>query len=269
MSKTRNLHLIEFGGIPGAGKSTVFKEVNEYLYQKLGYYPGPKSEWARILDDLPQEESDILIPRRLRLILKFFIREKIWLKKNLAQQGLWEESLRDFSGLIQFILETNQIPMEEEELRLDRNTVTNYLMKLLQFYCYVQNHTEREFLMFSEGFYKHLKMFVWMASKSKTYAIAEILNLCPSISLFIYLDVNISVAYQRIMERPDGPPPQYRNYNKEHLMDLLKRAYDSDLLFLKLLEENGIKVVRLENNQNKNVALLEVLVHLENLISLK
>lgn len=268
MSEKRNLQLIEFGGIPGAGKSTIFRQVNEYILDKKGYMPGPEWEGNWILNDLPIENSTnpTSIPKRLSFLLRLLKKEKKWLEKNLAMNGLWEEGLVDFPGFVEFLLQTNHIPLENEELIQDRKTVIQYQMKLLQYYCYVRNHTDRDVLMFSEGFYRHLKMFVLMAKDRVEFSLKYILELCPPISLFIYLDVKVTVAYKRMVNRPEGPPPQYRNYNQKQLLDLLDRAYHSDMEYLNLLASNGVKVLTIDNTQDETVALSKVLDHIQKLI---
>lgn len=268
MIEKRNIQLIEFGGIPGAGKSTIFKQVNEYILDKIGYRPGPEWEGNWILKDLPIESSTnpTSIPKRLGFLLKIFKKEKKWIEKNLAMNGLWEESLGDFPGFVEFLLQSNHIPLENEEFIQDRKTVIQYQMKLLQYFCYVRNHTDRDVLMFSEGFYRHLKIFVIMAKDRTDFSLKHILELCPPISLYVYLDVKVPVAYQRMVNRPDGPPPQYRNYNQKQLLDLLERAYHSDMEYLSLLASNGVKILSIDNSRDEKVTLLEALDNIKKLI---
>lgn len=102
MEKSRKIHLIEFGGIPGSAKSTLFKLTNNYLFDRLNYYPGPFSEWNGILNDLPLDgqHTKSKIPARLNLLLNFLKAEKKWLLNKLAKEDLSEESLIKFHGLI-------------------------------------------------------------------------------------------------------------------------------------------------------------------------
>ncbi len=243
----RKLKLIEFGGIPGAGKSFMVNKIALKLKENLGYYPAPIFEWDQLLKNIPVWE-DLKIQSNefnkfcLRIFKRFNV-DLFGINKSIlhaAEEGSQVAFKELFLEIDEFKNNSEHAVKFPNEIEL----INKYLKILTQYYYYIQYHTSWDCLLLSEGFGKHSTHII-SHQKSQNSNNTGFLKNAPKIDVYFYLNMDIKTAYERKKEMK-GFYSEYDFNEAEKLLGETKRLNE---IHLKVLKENGVEVFVVNNDE--------------------
>jgi len=214
---------IEFIGLGGSGKTTLFNEIvnrNGYyggLYDNALLRVGPDSLQV-ILEKAPQ-------------IVRSKIEMAIWSQYKQKFNRDFEEKNQQYKQIIQ--LATTEVTNEREEIfELMKSTCNKYELG-------VQTVSPNEVFVMDEGFC-HRAVSIAVRTNEMDISVNQYLNLVPVPEIVVHVDPSNKVINKRKHKR-DG-----ETYRPEYLQ---KRKHFNSLL-VKNIRELGSDIIRIENEQN-------------------
>jgi hypothetical protein len=275
---------VEFNGLTGSGKSTLYLKANDFLESKLGYRPGPDYMWTQMLQDevlqiQSYKENSFLEGVGVRLLRSFrnsqLLPAKIryWHHKLVSDAEMVKA--HNFERLAQFIFAHREYfhrvleayPEDKYAEELDEefiNLVLEYFLILATHYQTVSSDKNRSWVMYDEGFCRDAVKYVIDDTGSVIEKGKDILNYMPKVDLLFYIDTDIETCISRLKTRPAGIPLPYRKFEKD-ICTVLKRDRLKDENFYNCLKGIGRRVVRIDNNRPIDESCAEVFAHLEQL----
>jgi hypothetical protein len=215
------------------------------LKDELGYYPAPIYEWDEILRNIPVLE-DVTIQSNnfkklaFRLYKRFGI-DVLGYNKKLSKI-LLEEVKIDYEQFHLDIEEFQKNSLHAKNHPKDAWQLGDYLEKLIQYVHYLEDKTYWDCLVLSEGFCKHGTHIINHQKKSDSEK-RHFLGAMPKVDAFFYLEVSLETA----MNRKKNQKGFYQDYSHEDAMKLLKKSKEVNQVHLKYLQENGVTVFVVNN----------------------
>lgn len=230
---------IEFIGLPGSGKTTLFNELNSYLAKILGYLPGPKKRGKGMIFD----------------------------KRILAKAGGSFSCLSNFlyenSDFIKNILIADELYEYSESTPTLRNAVMTYFYKICTFYQAVKQDHAKPWFLLDEAFYYQVYHFIINEEGGETSEVSrKILENMPEIDVLIHMKTDVSLCIKRMKERKSGIPSPFRSLNDKDFFNLLIEEDKKIDHFINYLEDQSIKIIRIQANLSLEQALKKVLQEL-------
>lgn len=229
--------IIEFAGMPGAGKSTLVGTARETLAH-LGYFPMASEKEAGpycLKRSLPGRLICRAFPQRWhqRLLWGTFRRLLYWHRLTFAiqQRRLTRHVLRH---------------LWKKNLTLrDKLEVLDYYLHISSFYQYFSERLQPgEVLILEEGLVHRATSIHAAPDAAPCPAdVLEYLELIPGTALAIFVRASREVCAQRVQARG-----QQRRYLGEHLVPYLANVSEAIDLAISGLQESGRPVVIIEND---------------------
>ncbi len=230
---------IEFIGLPGSGKTTLYKELNSCLAKRLGYPPGPKEHGKGILFD----------------------------RRILAQSGGIFSCLTNFinenSGFIKNILIADEVYQYSEATPTLRNIVMTYFFVICTYYQAVKQDYAKPWFLLDEAFYYQVYHFIINEVGGETSKVShKILETMPEIDILIYMKTDVNLCLKRMKERKAGIPSPYRLLSEKEFLNFLTEEDKKIDNFIDYLENQSIKIIRIQANLSLEQALNKILQEL-------
>ncbi|EKB48727.1 hypothetical protein [Cecembia lonarensis] len=244
----KRLRLIEFGGIPGSGKSFMVNKLALRLKEKLGYYPAPIFEWDQLLKNIPVwEDLKIQENEFNKLLLRIYKRwniDSFGINKSIIHAA--EEGAQ--KAYIDLYLDIQDFKKNSEhaiKFPRDAEIICKYLKILTEYYYYyINHHTKWSCLLLSEGYGKHSTHII-SHQRRLNPKMTSFLQNAPNIDLYFYLDTDLKTAYER-KRNMKGFYAEYDFIEAEKLLEKTKQLNEAHL---EILKESGVEVFRVNNNE--------------------
>ncbi len=226
---------IEFIGIPGSGKTTLYNQANQLLFKELGYRPGPT---CLFLDILKDEKYQALNGNDLINLTSFLITKNSFIKAvgNSAKRFQYPEQLNDSLDI-----------------------VMAYFYHFCTYYQALTTSAPTEWIMFDEGFYNFLAKFIIdLTGNIKGRIGNRILSTMPKVDLLIHVKSDVSTCIKRMRTREQGVPLPYQKLSSSQLQVFFS-FYDNFFdKYCEVVKAKGIKTVELDNNQPLKKSMLKL-----------
>ena len=233
---------IELAGIPGSGKTTLYKQLAERLrpegalftvddlYARLA--PAPESLRQTVknkLKPLSQDEVDRKAKTR-------------YLQHNLESKLLLDYQMAHINQLHFLIHAVYQQPAE------DREKIMRWILRVFTYHQTAQStFTESESFLIDEGFVQRLiTLYVTPANTPAPEQIENYSEQLPKISTLFILETDLETAFQRITRR--GLPLRLKDQPEESVREFLQNAQTSLTGLTALLEKSGVPVIKLPSD---------------------
>lgn len=275
---------IEFNGLPGSGKTGLYRRANEYLEGKLGYKPGPEYVWTKMLQDPSLnvgviKEVSALKALRLRFSRIFrglqFVPERVryWTVSTVSEEEMTKAC--NYDRLMQFILANREyfyrVLEAYPEQKYAEEWDEKYIHLNLEYFLILATHYQsfkmdqnRTWVMYDEGFYRDAVKYVVDDDGNPVERGTEILKCAPDVDILFYVDTDIETCISRMKTRPAGIPTPYRKFASE-LPSVLAKEKRREDGFSTCLERIGKRVVQIDNNRSIDESFAEVATHLNQL----
>jgi len=235
---------IEFIGINGSGKTSLYHQVNDYLKQQLGYKPGPEKTWSGIIDDV-----------RIRALGK----------------GAYS-CLIDFLGenkeFIVDILTANIKKINEPGLIPEfQNMVMRYFFAVSSTFQAVKSDHAKPWFMIDEGFCILLADYIVDDSGKFVSDLSEkLLTNMPKPDLLIHVKTDIDTCVNRLRTGRGKIPKPYRALSEAELMNLLFKWDKIYSNFVNVIEKSQTKVVLIDNNKPLDESTKELIPIIQSIL---
>jgi len=217
---------IEFIGVPGSGKTTLYNQFNLFLHKELDYKPGPTCLFMDILKD---GKYQALMGNDSFFLTSFLFSNK---------------------AFVNAVFKSDKLLQYPEQLHDMRDIVMAYLFNLFVYYQARTTTAPNEWIMFDEGFYYFLAKFIIDENgKIKGRIANRLLGSMPKADLLIHVKTDISVCIQRMKMRKQGIPHPYQELSSSQLeyhFELHDNFIDK---YCAVVKAQGIKTIELDNNQ--------------------
>ena len=235
---------IEFTGLPGSGKSTLFPVVKQALLgQGMMVYDQKDVFREYVVREGIGKLVDLVVPSE-RLKTKLAV--KLYRSSNIFREQV--DSIKAYPELFQAFL---RISNGRDVSRTDAHDVMTWFLTTLG--CqHVAGKilSSSDFLMMNEGFF-HKLINLFVVEKKCTYNIEDIqsyLQLIPELDCLIKIDVKSEVSLARIKTR--GSSLRFDNLSDDAFLGLLNDMNTMLEDAISLLEYRGTKVVRIKNTDS-------------------
>ncbi|MCB2209898.1 hypothetical protein KQH62_03285 [bacterium] len=232
----QNGPLIEFVGIPGSGKSTLYTQINRMLGETLGYRPGPRDLWTRMADEV---RFKAVRGGAYQSLERFILENEIFISALLYDQAKHNKNTT-----------TNAT---------DINSLLPYFFSLCAYYQTVSEDHTKKWCLFDEGFFYYLFPYFNKAGNSQSQAIIETM---PKIDLLIHLDTGVSLCIERMKARDQGIPIPYRKLSEYDLLRTLTQLDEDIQSSLDVVENNPIQILHIDGKTPMDKSILSILTTL-------
>jgi thymidylate kinase len=221
--------LIEFVGIPGSGKSTLYGQVNRLLGKKLGYRPGPRDLWTRMSNEI-----------RFRAV------------QGGAYQSL-VRFIRENRTFISAVLH-DRTSFTEETLfeRSKTNSLLPYFLSLCAFYQAVEEDHTKNWCLFDEGFFYYLFQYFNQNGNELSQTIIETM---PKVDFLIHLDTDVELCIARMRSREQGIPSPYQRLSEDDLLRTFIRLDNGIQMSLEAIKDHPIRIIHIDGDFSMSDAI--------------
>jgi thymidylate kinase len=221
--------LIEFVGIPGSGKSTLYGQLNRLLGERLGYRPGPRDLWMRMADEI---RFQAVQGGAYQSLVRFILENKTFTNAVLQDQT-------------NFLEETSSILS-------DKNSLLPYFLSLCAFYQSTKEDHTKNWCLFDEGFFYYLFQHFTQNGSKLSQTINETM---PKIDVLIHLNTDVELCITRMKSRKQGIPIPYRRLSEDDLQRTLTQLNDNIKMGLEVIKDHPTKIIYIDGAASVNDAL--------------
>ena len=231
---------IEFIGLPGSGKTTLYRRLNKHLEQCLGYQPGPQYLWNGMLKD----------------------------RRIVSQAGGAHRCLVDFikdnPTFIEKTLAADQIHNYYSSTPTIRDTVVTYFFTICSFYQAVSKDFAKPWSLLDEGFMYYINKYIIDEEGELLSEFSQpILNTMPTVDLVIHMSTDVNLCLSRMKERKAGYPSPYRTLSDKEFLNILMKADNRINTFLCQLQNYEITVIDIDADLTLEQSLRKVIEALQ------
>jgi thymidylate kinase len=212
--------LIEFVGIPGSGKSTLYGPVNRLLGDILGYRPGPRDLWTRMADEI---------------------------RFQAVRGGAYSCLARFIHKNITFIS-----ALLQDQANSPEETFLSYFFSLCAFYQSVKDDHTKNWCLFDEGFFYTLFPYFNQNGNKLSRTIVETI---PKPDVLIHMNTDVKLCIARMRSRKQGIPIPYRQFDEGGLEKTLARLDKNIRMSLEAIKDHPIKVIHIDSDFRLDDAL--------------
>lgn len=243
------MYRIEFIGIPGSGKTTIRKK----LLERFKHLKGNNflSVEEAILD-VSREKIDKVYRIILNILPKGFaliISDKL-LNRNRLQHiaqnrflAQWGKSFEIYLGSAAY----DNTSIDDRKLLID-----SYLHTGSMYECINGDLSDKTVVFFEEGLVQRSFMFISPsineeADESSLYAY---LDSIPLPDLVVYVNADLSVCYERMIQRTDGLTDRLGKTDKNGILNFLETSQSHLQNVVSRLQKNkDINIIEINNEQ--------------------
>ena len=228
---------IEFMGINGSGKSSLYLEANNFLFHKLGYRPGPTKLWMSMISDSRIKKCGI---DALQLLLDFY---------------------NNNNQLFRNVLKANNYVTNYEGLIPGAQDISlQYFFILCAYYQAIKKISDESWCMFDEGYFSNLAPLVYSADQMNNNQLSDaILKDIPKVDILFHIKTDLDKSMERLNKRASGIPELYRHLDDEAFYELLvlaEKIYDH---MAKRARNANILVIPVNNNASMEHAKSQIM----------
>ena len=239
-SKQKGL-LIEFVGIPGSGKSTLYGQVNRFLGEILKYRPGPRDLWTRMANEI---RFQAVQGGAYQSLIKFILENKVFISAALHDQTIYsEDTFSKWSNI---------------------NSLLPYFFSLCAFYQAVKEDHAKNWCLFDEGFFYYLFPYY---NQNRNNLSQTIIETMPKIDVLIHLNTDVKLCIARMKSREQGIPAPYRRLSADDLLRTLIRLDNNIQMSLEAIKDRPIKIIHIDDDLPTNDALSIITSNLDPMLA--
>ena len=208
---------IEFNGLPGSGKTSLFRAVNQWSRDSTGYYLGPKNDWLDISND--STVSEYYFSEMARKTIGLFLRGErkkrfdIAMRKDTFLDVV--AAIKEFEELVQLILNARAKHLEDNELEGRSRAkaeivVLDYFISLITFHVKRRRIESAKVVVYSEGFLRTLRRLLIDGDVFCSGSENKLHRLIPKVDTLFWIMSDPEVCAERLNRRKSGWPGRYR-----------------------------------------------------------
>ena len=247
---------IEFLGLPGSGKSTLYNKIINQKYDNL--YSLEKAIDLSTKRAILNYQSNNKLKMTYRYIIYQLTKNFIYpvYKSNRFIDEEYRNYLVGNPGVIKKILDL----FNEFNLNIDeKKKLYTWLDRLIAEYSLIKEYlSDNESVVIDEGFV-HFSTSIWQRKKpfdNKYYLIEDYIKVVSLPEVLMYINVEPKEAYNRMLKRGRFPGP-YKNLSKEDCVNkLLKMKLYIEYL-LRLIN-NDVNIIKINNHSSIDKSFIEL-----------
>jgi len=252
------MFLVEFIGLPGAGKSTIHKKLVQYLQLE-------DNNLFLTSEEALMRTSVVKMDRVFRCILRILpydfaikFNNKL-LNRSLMQfeaqnrfLAIWGKSFDAFLKSVEF----NRMSIDE------RANVITYFIELGSVYECIRNQIpEKSIVFFEEGFVQKSFMFI-STLQGEVVTQNDLFNYLDEIpvpDLIIYVKANFGSCFKRMLTRSEGLTIRLKNQKENDVINFLKASDNHLQKVVRWMEKNkSVTVLEIDNEKRLDDTMHEL-----------
>lgn len=254
---------IEFIGLPGSGKSTIYNEIENKLNNNSKNILSCKNALTKAMEKQRNDKLYKIIFKLLpRSIYKnsidsFFLNTKcsfIYTNEFLSEYG--DSLLSIFNSEILKLMDKNE-----------KTNLLSHFFLLNSKYSMIKKYFHDKEIIYDEGFIQRSKGFFLSTinniEKNDIELAKKYFKSIPLPNKLFYIECSIDICIDRIENRDKGLPYRIKNYDNYKIIKYFENIKIYFNTIIKFLEQNGVKVISINNNTNIEKSIKEILLNLE------
>jgi hypothetical protein len=217
------LKIIEFIGLSGSGKSSVYKLLNRYLEKYLGYKPGPTKSLLSLHQDV-----------RFRAMMDV---------DGLSNLSSGSDHIQLVDAFREAI---DQFPYPDYFPKNRPERVSSFISTIRKFIAQVEKDRTKNWLIFDEGLSLYLLRFILQKDRIDEGTYNIIVTALPQVEVFIYIKTDVTKCIQRMKKR--SIPRPFQGLPDDILYSHFIQGDMAYTDFVNLMRERGVKTITIENN---------------------
>jgi thymidylate kinase len=250
---------IEFMGIPGSGKTTLMKNVNSFLNNH-----GFKSMAFKNASNIALDRSvNGKYYKLIKVVLPSYISKNLFNKK-IHQHNLFLRFVTLNPHLVSLVLNSY---VERKLSHYEIHHEVKFIYELFsKFQACIDYLDSNEGVIVDEGFtYEPIRFL----SPGKVFGedyIENYLDHIPMPNLVIRLTADHDLCYERIFNRPSGPPRDFDEREKKDVIRLFELCDSYINVIASKLEIRNVTVLNIDTNTDYRVSdeFSEIMINLAN-----
>lgn len=254
---------IEFLGLPGSGKSTLYNELIKKTNNS--YFDLENALEFSIKRAISSSKSNKRFKKIRQSIIYKLTKSLVYpvYETNVFMEQAYLSKLADSPNLNNDLF---KIMKEFKLTKVEKKKVFSSFFELSKKYFLVEKFlASNESLILDEGFI-HFSSYIWQRNRKEKENYSDLnnyINLIPKPNILFYLHVKPEVAYNRLIKREKFPPP-YQELSKVEKIEKLESTRKSMDFIINNIEKT--KILFIDNNQNLNNSIEQLINYINKLV---